>query len=284
VHANREFAVHVRVGVDVAFERGGTLVRGDAEQLAQVFGQLLHHATLRSAANQRIEIRVYPSGDTDVAVSVRDHGAGPATHLLETVFGRARDGETGCSHPDVARGGSPLVRSLAGLHGGTVSARDTGAGQGNEFVVTLATASATRLSVVAPPQPHVEARRILVVDDHRDSADTLQLLLELDGHAVAVAYEGAGALALAGQFRPDVVILDLDLPDISGYEVARRLRALPDAARLVALSGYGGERCLAMTHDAGFEHHLLKPIDLAALRHVLAPCKASATARVLAGA
>ena len=126
-----------------------------------------------------------------------------------------------------------------------------------------------RLSVVTTTRRHAARRRVLVVDDHHDSADTLEALLAFDGHAVAVAYEGAGVVALVERFRPDVIILDLELPDVSGYEVARRLRAIRDRPMLVALTGYGGEQYRTEAREAGFEHHLLKPVDVDALRVIL---------------
>ena len=277
VHANRAFAARVHVLVDVAFGRGGTRVRGDAPQLVGVFGRLLHNATHRSAPQGVVEIRVYPSGDRDVAVSVRDHGSGSAADLLGSVFGPAIEGSIVVPLPGAARAGHPVSRRLPELHGGTVAAHEVGPDQGAEFVVTLATAAAGRLSVVPAAEPDVATLRILVVDDHHDSADTLQMMLGVDGHAVEVAYEGGGVVAIVGRFHPDVIILDLDLPDVSGYEVARRVRAIPDAAVLIALTGYGGERYRARAREAGFEHHLLKPIDLALLRKVLVPRGAPAT-------
>ena len=271
VHANREFATRAHVLVDVAFGRGGTRVRGDAQQLEGVFDKLLHDATNRSAPQGVVEIRVYPSGDRDVAVSVRDHGTGSVPDLLDSVFGPAVEGSVVVPLRGAVRAGHPVARRLAELHGGTVMAHDVGPDQGSEFVVTLATAAAGRMSVVPAIEPDVATLRILVVDDHHDSADTLQIMLGIDGHTVEVAYEGAGVVAIAERFHPDAIILDLDLPDVSGYEVARRVRAIPDAAVLIALTGYGGERYRATAREAGFEHHLLKPIDLALLRKVLVP-------------
>jgi CheY-like chemotaxis protein len=169
--------------------------------------------------------------------------------------------------------GLSLVRGLVELHGGTVTAHSAGPGQGSEFIVTLpgvmttgdpggSTAGSPRTEPAAP-----QGRRILLVDDNRDAADSLALLLGLDGHDVRVAYAGQPALELAHQFQPEVAIVDLGLPDVNGYDVARLLRR--DAALahivLIALTGWGQEEHRRRAFEAGFDHHLAKPVDLAQL-------------------
>jgi CheY-like chemotaxis protein len=168
--------------------------------------------------------------------------------------------------------GLTLVRSLVQLHGGTVEARSEGTGHGSEFVVCLpleppAAASAAQ----AGAQPHSIQRRILVVDDNRDAADTLATLLELLGVEVDVASDGMSALQLVRERRPELVFLDIGMPGMDGYEVARRIRSDQDVAavQLIALTGWGQEEDRRKSREAGMDDHLVKPVDLVTLKAIL---------------
>jgi CheY-like chemotaxis protein len=170
--------------------------------------------------------------------------------------------------------GLALARRLVELHGGTIDARSDGPGRGSQFTVHLplltgATAAATPRRETRPLEPKMQ-RRVLVVDDNRDAARTLGQLLEAIGHEVHLAYDGADALKRAGSVQPQVVLLDLGMPQLDGFEVARRLRT-QDWARetfIVALTGWGQEEDRKRSRAAGFDKHLVKPIGLAALREL----------------
>jgi CheY-like chemotaxis protein len=171
--------------------------------------------------------------------------------------------------------GLTLVRRLVEMHGGSVVAESRGAGQGSSFVVTIPVASAAEASTARreiPADPVAAGLRILVVDDNTDAADTLAMLLELGGHQTRIAHSGPAALDAAFEFRPQVVFLDIGLPGLSGYEVARRLRvdAMLPQPLLVALTGWGSDEDRRQAHAAGFDRHLVKPIDASKIAAVLA--------------
>ena len=162
------------------------------------------------------------------------------------------------------------------LHGGTVEARSAGPGQGSEFVVRwpLPTGETKEGVPTAPEGPPATERavRVLLVDDSVDAAESLAMLLRLWGHEAAVAHDGPAALRLVGQQRPEVALLDIGLPGMDGYELARRLRQQPGLEQtfLVALTGWGQEEDRRRSKEAGFDHHLVKPVDLSALQELLA--------------
>jgi CheY-like chemotaxis protein len=179
--------------------------------------------------------------------------------------------------------GLTLVKKLVELHGGTVEAHSAGPGQGSEFVVRLPAApegaTAARAgagSVVAVSTP-VPSRRVLVADDNVGAADSIALLLKLGGHEVRVAYDGPTALLIAQAFRPQVVILDIGMPGMDGYEVARRLREQPglQPVLLVALTGWGQDEDKRRSKEAGFDYHLVKPTEPEAVKKLLADPKLS---------
>ena len=177
--------------------------------------------------------------------------------------------------------GLALARGLAELHGGGISAHSAGPGRGSEFVLRLPLAPhPTRVPDSERPAsaPATPALRVLVVDDNRDAAESLAMVLRLTGHEVALAHDGPGALDAAGSFMPDVVLLDIGMPGMNGYEVARRLRARPEGRRLVlaALTGWGQREDKERALEAGFDHHLTKPVDPQQLEAVLAACPAHA--------
>ncbi len=209
---------------------------------------------------------------------VCDNGTGISAEMLPHIFDMFTQADR---HVERAEGGLgiglTLVRSLLQLHGGTITAHSAGPGKGSEFVVRLplAVPEATPAQADKPmPQRDGEPaprRRVLVVDDNVDSATTLGMLLELMGHEVRVTHDGESALAAAPEFAPEIVLLDIGLPGMDGYEVARRLRQMPalNGAVLVAQTGWGQEEDRRRSQQAGFQHHLVKPIDPDALNAVL---------------
>jgi hypothetical protein len=171
--------------------------------------------------------------------------------------------------------GLALVRQLVELHNGTVKAESPGEGLGSTFTVALPIEPEPQSLVTANPKsmepPLSMPRKILVVDDNQDAADSLAMYLQTEGHSVRVAYTPSVALEIAGQFKPELVVLDIGLPEMSGYEVARAIRADPKLSKavLVALTGWGGEKDKENAKSAGFDAHLTKPVDLAAVQKIL---------------
>jgi PAS domain S-box-containing protein len=255
--------------------------RGDATRLAQVFGNLLHNAAKYSADGGRIALTAARE-DGQVVVRVRDNGMGIARDVLPHIFEPFAQGDRALDRAQGGLGiGLTLVRRLVEMHGGTVAAHSDGPGLGSEFVVRLPAEPAAPPEA-APAAPDSrrggEHRRVLVVDDNGDAAESLALLLQTIGHETRVAHDGPGALKEAETFGPDVVLLDIGLPGMDGYEVARRLRRLEPArsALLVAVTGYGQDEDRRRSKEAGFDHHFVKPVDPATLADVLHAGRAGA--------
>jgi PAS domain S-box-containing protein len=264
--------------LELSVARNGLTVDGDPERLAQVVANLLTNAAKFTDPGGSITVAAYAKEDR-VVVSVMDDGQGIAPELLDQIFDLFVQGQR---TPDGAQGGLgiglALVRSLVELHGGRVHAHSQGAGRGSEFVIELPAAKGEALGVTAHrPAPSPERPRrlsqILLVDDNIDAADVLAETLELLGHQVVIAHDGPQALAAAQKFRPTTVLLDIGLPVMDGYEVARLLREGwgDHAARFVAITGYGQETDREKARSAGFDAHLVKPIDLTELVALLQP-------------
>jgi CheY-like chemotaxis protein len=253
-----------------------TVLEADPARLEQVFTNLLTNAVKYTPARGRIEVMA-TQGPHELVVRVKDTGIGLSADALPHVF----ELFTQVDDSHKTRGGLgiglALVRHLMELHGGRVEAFSEGLGKGSEFVVHLPAepgavknAQAPRKS--APPQPlAVPARRLLLVDDNRDSAETMAGLLRSAGHQVRVASDGTSALKAAAEQPPEAVLLDIGLPGMDGYEVAQRLRRVPGLQKvlLVAVTGYGQQEDRVHSKDAGFDHHLVKPIDMGELQRIL---------------
>jgi len=250
-------------------------VQGDLTRLAQVLSNLLNNAAKYTRDGGRIDLIVEPSGGQAV-LWVRDSGAGIAADMLPHIFEMFTQvpGSLGRSEGGLGIG-LTLVRKLVEMHGGSVEARSEGVGHGSEFVVRLPLLRETAPPAAAqakPRRPKVPTRSVLVVDNNRDAADSLALLLRLIGQEVRTAYDGPTALDLARERPPDVVLLDIGMPGMDGLEVARRLRqdlGLKQAL-LVALTGYGREEDRQRSQEAGFNAHMVKPADVRALESLLA--------------
>jgi signal transduction histidine kinase/ActR/RegA family two-component response regulator len=271
------------------------LLDADPLRITQVIANLLNNAAKYTEKGGKVWLTAQRDGP-DAVISVRDTGIGIPADMLTRVFGMFVQVEPSRDRTRQGLGiGLTLVKSLVEMHGGRVEARSGGLGQGSEFVVRLP-AQADRRAINEPDRNRgaepdrrkggAPSRRILVVDDHHDSADSLGTLLRLLGHEVRVVYDGESALALSPIFLPEVLLLDIGLPGIDGYEVAVRLRRLAglDQALIVALTGYGRDEDRKRSRDAGFDNHLIKPVDLAALNAMLAAYSGAAGQGSFAGA
>jgi len=258
------------LNVDVPAEP--VTVYGDAVRLTQVVANLLTNAAKYTNAGGQIWVRVRKESKTAI-VSVRDNGIGIAPEQLASVFEMFTQVDRSSRLAQGGLGiGLTLVRSLVGLHGGQVRAHSRGAGTGSEFIVELPSVAApARRAGHTKDLEAFPSRRILVADDNRDSADTLGALLDTLGANVSVVYTGRAALEALDTFRPDVVILDIGMPEMDGYDVARRIRSRADGAHvlLIALTGWGQNHDKERARMAGFDHHVVKPPDIDALRELV---------------
>jgi CheY-like chemotaxis protein len=251
-------------------------VQGDPVRLAQVVANLLNNAIKFTDPGGRIEVQVAAAGDARRAgVTVRDTGIGIDPETLPHVFEMFSQADRSLHRSPGGLGlGLALVKGLIELHGGELRAASGGPGTGAEFQFELPQAPAADgpRDAVADDPPVAPPLRILIVEDNRDAAETLRVLLELSRHQVVVAYAGAAALEAARLFRPEVVLCDLGLPGMDGLAVARALHQDPAGAmaRLIAMTGYGSEADQARSREAGFEQHLTKPVNPEELQRILA--------------
>jgi len=261
-------------------------LEGDSTRLEQIFGNLLDNASKFTLQGGHIYLAAEvasPEGESDdqpdhqVIVRVRDDGIGIAPEMLPRVFDLFVQAQSSLDRSQGGLGiGLTLVRTLVELHGGTIEVHSDGLGQGSEIVVRLPFEPQKQLAGTPVPDAARSTddnspRRILVVDDNVDTAESLALLLRLKGHEVEVAHDGPAALETARSFEPEIVLLDIGLPGLDGYEVARRLReeSRLTHALLVALTGYGQEEDRRRARYAGFDHHFTKPVDPAVLYQVI---------------
>ncbi|WP_206107705.1 PAS domain S-box protein [Paludisphaera rhizosphaerae] len=251
-------------------------LEADRTRLVQVLANLLNNAAKYTPHGGRIELSAGREG-MDAVVCVTDSGVGISAEMLPRIFDMFTQIGTTIDRSQGGLGiGLTLVRRLVEMHGGTVSARSEGAGQGSTLIVRLPLARPATVdegSVAAAPAVPASSRlNVLVVDDNRDSAESLAILLGLKGHEVRTAHDGPEALRTLESFRPHLVLLDLGLPGMSGFEVARRIRSSAGlrGVQLAALTGWGQEEDRRRTREAGFDHHLVKPADPEAVEAVLA--------------
>jgi CheY-like chemotaxis protein/two-component sensor histidine kinase len=247
----------------------GLFVRGDFHRLAQLLTNLLNNAARYSEDGGLIFIDATTENGNGV-VRVRDSGRGIAPENLDRIFNMFIQGR----EPNDKKGGGlgvglALARNIAQLHNGSLDAYSEGEDKGSEFIfkIPLAESISENVQVPAVPSVAVQAgisRRILIVDDNIDAAESLSLLLKSLGHNTCVAYDGAGALKMASEFRPEIILLDLGMPGLDGYETARRLRTLNRGRifQIIAVSGWGQEADRQKTREAGFDLHLVKPVNI----------------------
>ena len=252
-------------------------VEADSARLAQVLSNLLNNAAKYTKDGGRIEL-IAERVSEEAVLRVRDNGVGIAPEMLPQVFDMFVQVENSRDRSQGGLGiGLTLVRRLVEMHGGKIEARSTGLGKGSEFLVRLpalaepAPESAGKTAEDSSTQAPNGRRRVLIVDDNADSAESMAVLLRFHGHEVRLAHDGQFALEEAHASRPDVMFLDLDLPKMDGYEVARRLRLDPAMRdmKLVAVTGYGQEEDRQRTQEAGFQLHLVKPVDFNKVEELL---------------
>jgi PAS domain S-box-containing protein len=272
--AMRETMTNAGLRFDVEVEASPVWLEGDATRLEQVLNNLLSNAVKFTPPGGTISLRAGRADDRAV-ISVRDTGAGIDPALLPQIFDLFVQGDTSLARAKSGLGiGLALVRKLVQLHGGEVTAASAGVGMGAEFVVRLPISREHGATVQdeALPSPAAERRRVLVVDDQPDIADSIALLIEHVGHESHASYEGQAAFELARQLQPHVMFIDVGMPGMTGYELASQIRADASLAHilLVALTGYGRAEDRARALASGFDVHMTKPLSEARLRDVLA--------------
>ncbi len=258
---------------ELALPAEDPLLDVDPVRMSQVIGNLLHNAAKFTPAGGRVKLEARIGGSM-LEIVVSDDGVGISPEVLPRVFDLFSQGDRSLERSQGGLGiGLALVKRLVEMHGGQVSAHSDGPNRGSRFTITLPfrSARAGKEEPAAVLPAGRAARRILVVEDHQDSADALRMLLSEIGHEVRMASEGHEALDVARSFVPEVILLDIGLPGIDGYELARRLRELPETrdAHLVAVSGYGQQKDRERSAAAGFDTHLTKPVDPAKLTGVI---------------
>ena len=250
-------------------------VQGDPVRLVQVFSNLLNNACKFTDPGGKITIVVEPAG-AEVSITIRDTGIGLAPNQLESIFEMFSQVDNSLERTRSGLGiGLTLVKRLVELHGGSIVAKSAGLGRGSEFIVRLP------MLIDGPRAQHtpnplssqaVAPKRILVTDDNQDAADSVAMLLRLSGHEVETAYDGMKAVEKAESYQPDIMLLDIGLPGMNGYDVCRSIRQQPwgKAIRIVALTGWGQDQDRRNAREAGFDDHLVKPVDPQTLRQAIA--------------
>jgi signal transduction histidine kinase/ActR/RegA family two-component response regulator len=265
-------------------------LNADPTRLAQIVGNLLNNACKFSDRGGHIWLTVErteeSAGDTvntssglpaNVVIRVRDTGVGIAADQRSRIFDMFTQGETALERPVTGLGiGLTLVKTLTQMHGGTVDVTSAGIGQGSEFIVRLPiiveTATVPPSAMTREPALTAKGLRVLIVDDNRDAAGMLAMLLQFSGHETHMAHDGVEAVEATTKLQPDVILLDIGLPRLNGYEAARKIRELhgqPSRPLLVALTGWGQDEDRRRSEEAGFDAHLVKPVDEAALGKLL---------------
>jgi CheY-like chemotaxis protein/anti-sigma regulatory factor (Ser/Thr protein kinase) len=248
------------------------VVNGDPARLVQCVANLLTNAIKYTDPHGQIRIETRAEAD-DAVISVTDNGTGIAADLLPQIFDLFVQSKRTLDRAQGGLGiGLSVVKRLVEMHGGQVSASSPGIGQGSTVTIRLPRVREKSVTEPAARVPRVPARRTLVVDDNQDAAESLAMLLSLDGHEVQAVFTAEDALERAQSFRPQVMLLDIGLPGMDGFEVARRVRALEGGReiRLVALTGYGQNEDRQRALAAGFDEHLVKPVEPDKLAQTLA--------------
>ena len=258
---------------DIAIAGGGVTVQGDAMRLEQVIMNLLDNAVKYTPAGGRVDITIGSDGP-DAVLTVRDTGIGMNASVLPTIFDLFAQGDHKPTRSEGGLGlGLTIVKRLVELHAGTVSASSAGPDRGSAFIVRLPRMADVDVSAravameLSPPGP----RHIVIIEDNADFRDGLRLLLETWGHRVEEASTGGQGLEILGRGRPDIVLVDLGLPDVDGHAIARAARRAPggDAIVMVAVTGYGTASDRRRSEDAGFDAHVTKPVSPPALARIL---------------
>jgi CheY-like chemotaxis protein len=249
-------------------------LEGDPVRLAQILANLLNNAAKYTNDGGKISVDARRENDA-VAISVRDNGTGIASDAMPRMFEMFSRGDRASGRSQGGLGiGLALARRLAEMHGGTLEASSAGPGKGSEFTVCLPLAGNQRADAASEGRIETPTlqKRILVVDDNRDAADSLGMILKFLGADVRVAQDGPQALEVFRSYDPSVVLLDIGMPGMDGYEVARTIRQRFPERRtsIVALTGWGQDKDRQLAREAGFDHHLIKPAEIGALQALLA--------------
>jgi PAS domain S-box-containing protein len=274
IEAYRHSAETARHQITLAASGVPVYVSGDRIRLTQVISNILHNAVKYTPPGGRIEIGLRTERRQAV-VSICDNGMGIPAEMLEHIFEPFAQLDRSFAHADGGLGiGLTLAKRLIELHQGGIEARSAGRGKGTEFLIRLPTTATAPAKRASPPDRHVDlavSRRVLIADDNHDAAVSLSMLLQSMGHETRVVHDGIEALEVADLFRPDVVLLDIGMPRLDGYETARRIASRPWAAatQIAAVTGWGQEADRQRAKEAGFHRHLVKPVDLDALRDLI---------------
>jgi PAS domain S-box-containing protein len=276
VEASTALVERSRHKLHVSYPSEPLWVEGDTTRLTQVVANLLDNAAKYTDTGGRIWLTGEREGD-EAVIRVKDTGIGIPSEMLPRIFDMFTQASMSPERTQGGLGvGLSLVERLVKLHGGTVTAYSSGAGRGSQFTIRLPLAAAQQPPSVERRAPRdqlesVNRCRVLVVDDNVDSVDSLAMLLRMMGHEVATANDGEVALTAADEFRPDVAILDIGLPKVNGYDLAKQLREKEWAKDvvLVALTGWGQEQHRRRSQESGFNHHLTKPVELEVLQQIL---------------
>jgi len=281
VESVRPLAEKAELEIDVELSREAIELDADPVRLSQVFTNLLNNACKYSEPGGRISIATRAEGD-EAVIAVRDTGLGIPPELLTDIFDMFTQVPRSAECVQSGLGiGLTLVQRFVAMHGGSVQAHSEGEGRGSEFVVRIPRLPAAVGALAAAPDDEASASgsslRVLVVDDNTDAAEALEILLQINGNRTRVVHDGEAALQAAASFRPDVILLDIGLPLLSGYEVARRIRAEDWGKRitLIALTGWGQDDDRRKSADAGIDHHLVKPVDAATILGLVGEAKAA---------
>ncbi len=260
--------------LDISLPPHDLFVNGDSARLAQVLANVLNNAARYTEDGGDIWLSVSQVG-TEVLISVRDTGIGMPSELLTDIFNMFTQSERSIDRAQGGLGiGLTIARSIVMLHDGRIEARSQGPGHGSEFVIHLPMLD-TKPSVTAQQQRSISSdntnRRILVVDDNRDAADGMAMLLDISGHITMTAYDGVEAIAAVEQFQPELVLLDIGLPHMDGYAVAKHLRQQTWGRDIVlaALTGYGDDDDRRRSQEAGFDYHFVKPMEISILNELI---------------
>jgi CheY-like chemotaxis protein len=273
VEATRPLFAAKGVGLTVNPPEGQVHLHADPARLAQVVGNLLSNACKFTPAGGTVYLSVKRERG-QVVIKVQDSGVGIPRADLERIFELFAQVDTSLERAHGGLGiGLTLSKSLVEMHGGRIEAQSAGPGTGSEFIVHLTVLVGTPQPPGAPSTSDATTAtyKILVVDDGRDAADSLALLLRLHGHETRTAHDGVEAVELAEGFRPDVVLLDIGMPRLNGYETCRRIRSTPWGKNmvLIAQTGWGQEEDRRQTEEAGFDAHIVKPVDYTRLLRLI---------------
>jgi signal transduction histidine kinase len=257
----------------MSLPKAPVLVKGDLTRLSQVIANLVNNAAKYTDEGGKLEVVVEGDDTGSAVIRVRDNGRGLEPEAIGNLFQLFYQADINLDRSDGGLGvGLALVRSLVEMHGGTVDAKSAGRGKGSEFIVRLPrTAAKSSAPEIVQEKAATHSLRILVVDDNCDAAKTLCMMLNILGHTTFMAHEGHSAVETALRERPDVVLLDIGLPGMDGYEVCQALRREGlNGELIVAITGYGQENDRQLAKDAGFDAHLVKPVGLPAIEKILA--------------